>query len=305
MNRSRIRVAVIGTGNIGTDLCERLLKDEQFLVVAFVGRSAESTGILRMQNRVGKVIHNGIEGLSPYWDQIDGIFDATSASAHEIHWELAQKHKKWMIDLTPSRLGSPIVPVLIGKSNSMMLSSEYVANYSMITCGGQSAAPLVHGIAVHAKDISDVEISSSIASLSAGPATRSNIDEYIDATENMATLLTGCSSVKSILVLNPADPPVMMRTTVHIRAKKFSLLEMIAECREIERKVRQYVPGFDIVVAPHLAGDGQVSATARVSGAGYFLPSYSGNLDIINAAAVETSIRHMEKMMDVNAELVR
>lgn len=305
MSRTRIRVAVIGTGNIGTDLCERLLKDEHFMVVAFVGRSAESAGILRMQNRVGNVICDGIKGLSPYWDQIDGIFDATSASAHQFHWELAQEYKKWMIDLTPSRQGTPIVPVLIGKSNAMMLSSEYVANYSMITCGGQSAAPLVHGIAVHAQEISDVEISSSIASLSAGPATRSNIDEYIDATENMATLLTGCHSVKSILVLNPAEPPVMMRTTVHIRAKKFAMAEIFTECKEIERKVRQYVPGFDIVVAPHLAGDSQVSATARVSGAGYFLPSYSGNLDIINAAAVETSRLHMEKMMDVNAKMVR
>ena len=305
MNQTKIRVAVIGTGNIGTDLCERLLKDEHFKVVAFVGRSADSTGILRMQHRIDNVIHNGIEGFLPFWDEIDGIFDATSASAHEVHWELAQKHKKWMIDLTPSRRGKPIVPVLIGKSNAMMLSSEYVANYSMITCGGQSAAPLVHGIAVHAQEISDVEISSSIASLSAGPATRSNIDEYIDATENMATLLTGCHSVKSILVLNPAEPPVMMRTTVHIRAKKFAMGGVITECKEIERKVRQYVPGFDIVVAPHLVGDGQVSATARVSGAGYFLPSYSGNLDIINAAAVETSRRHMEKVMDIDMKLVR
>lgn len=305
MSRTRIRVAVIGTGNIGTDLCERLLRDEDFTVVAFVGRSASSTGILRMQNRIDNVIHNGIEGLLPYWDDIDGIFDATSASAHEFHWELVQKHKKWIIDLTPSRRGKPIVPVLIGESNGMMLSTEYVANYSMITCGGQSAAPLLHGIAAHAQEISDVEISSSIASLSAGPATRSNIDEYIDATENLATLLTGCDSVKSILVLNPAEPPVMMRTTVHIRAKKFAMAEIIAECKETERKVRQYVPGFDIVVKPHLVGDGQVSATALISGAGYYLPSYSGNLDIINAAAVETSRRHMGKILDVNVKIAR
>jgi acetaldehyde dehydrogenase (acetylating) len=304
LNLNRIRVAVVGTGNIGTDLCERLLKDRQFEVIAFVGRNTQSAGILKMRNRVEHVVTNGIDGLEPYWGQIDGLFDATSASAHPIHWGIAQSYKKWMIDLTPSRQGAPIVPVLVGRSSAMELSSEYVANYSMITCGGQSAAPLVHGISSHAQDISDVEISSSIASLSAGPATRSNIDEYIDATENMAALITGCRSVKSILVLNPADPPVMMRTTVHIRAKRFEMTKILAECELIERQVRQYVPGYDIVVSPHSASIGQVSATARVSGAGYFLPSYSGNLDIINAAAVETARCHMEKMMITNLKSV-
>ena len=305
MYQNRIKVAVIGTGNIGTDLCERLLNDEQFEVVAFVGRNARSAGMLRMHDRVNHVISNGINGLEPHWDQIDGLFDATSASAHPIHWGIAQNKEKWVIDLTPSRKGSPIVPVLVGKSNAMVLSSEYVANYSMITCGGQSAAPLLHGISCHAEAISDVEISSSIASLSAGPATRSNIDEYIDATENMALLITGCSSVKSILVLNPANPPVMMRTTVHVRAGKFEMAAILRECQEIERQVRQYVPGYEIVVSPHSAGAGQVSATARVSGAGFFLPPYSGNLDIINAAAVETSRRHMEKMADRRLQSVK
>ena len=285
---------MIGTGNIGTDLCERLLKDQHFKVVAFVGRSADSTGILRMQNRIDNVIHNGIEGFLPFWDEIDGIFDATSASAHEVHWELAQKHKKWIIDLTPSRCGKPIVPVLIGKSNAMILSSEYVANYSMITCGGQSSAALIYAITKHAKSVEEVEISSSIASLSAGPATRNNIDEYIDSTENMATLLTGCSAVKSILVLNPAEPPVMMRTTVHVRAANFDLVQILKETRDLVAKVKSYVPGYDLVVEPHVAGSGQISATVKVLGSGYYLPEYSGNLDIINAAAVETATQHVQ-----------
>lgn len=293
MNHDKIRVAIIGTGNIGTDLCERLLKDSKFVVVAFIGRRSDSAGLARMQTRVPNILDTGIGALETLWDQIDGVFDATSASAHPSNWALAQGHNKWIIDLTPSRIGTPLIPVLIDKSPSMKLSNENVANYSMVTCGGQSSAPLIYAITKYAKSVEEVEISSSIASLSAGPATRNNIDEYIDATENMAILLTGCTSVKSILVLNPADPPVMMRTTVHVRAANFDLASIQRECRELVGKVKVYVPGYDLVVEPHVAGSGQISATAKVSGSGYFLPEYAGNLDIINAAAVETALQHV------------
>lgn len=293
MNHDPIRVAIIGTGNIGTDLCERLLKDQKFEVVAFVGRRFDSTGLARMTARVPNVLDSGIESLESLWDQIDGVFDATSASAHPTNWALAQKHKKWIIDLTPSRIGKPLIPVLIDKSPTMKISNDYVANYSMVTCGGQSSAPLIYAITKYAKSVEEVEISSSIASLSAGPATRSNIDEYIDATENMAILLTGCTSVKSILVLNPAEPPVMMRTTVHVRAANFDLASIQGVCRGLVEEVKNYVPGYDLAVEPHVAGSGQISATVKVSGSGYFLPEYAGNLDIINAAAVETAVQHV------------
>jgi len=163
----------------------------------------------------------------------------------------------------------------------------------MVTCGGQSSAAIIYAITKNAKLVEEVEISSSIASLSAGPATRGNIDEYIDSTENMAMLLTGCSAVKSILVLNPVDPPVMMRTTVHVRAANFNLARIIHESRDLVAKVKNYVPGYDLVVEPYVAGSGQISATVKVLGSGYYLPQYSGNLDIINAAAVETAKQHV------------
>jgi len=296
MNHDKIRVAIVGTGNIGTDLCERLLKDSKFAVVAFVGRRSDSSGLARMQTRVPNVVDTGIEALKTIWDHIDGVFDATSASAHPSNWAMAQIHNKWMIDLTPSRIGTPLIPVLINKSPSMKISNEYVANYSMVTCGGQSSAPLIYAITKYAKSVEEVEISSSIASLSAGPATRTNIDEYIDATENMTILLTGCTSVKSILVLNPAEPPVMMRTTVHVRAANFDLPLIQKESRELVKKVKAYVPGYDLVVEPHVSGSGQISATVKVAGSGYFLPDYAGNLDIINAAAVETALQHVRSI---------
>lgn len=293
MNNDKVNVAVIGTGNIGTDLCERLLKDRNFNVLAFVGRRSTSTGLMRMKGRVPHLFNSGIESLDPLWSDLDGVFDATSASAHAAHWSVVQKQKKWIIDLTPSRIGKPLVPVLIDKSPAMKISTDSVSNYSMITCGGQSSAALIYAITRHAKSVEEVEVSSSIASLSAGPATRNNIDEYIDSTENMVTLLTECTAVKSILVLNPAEPPVMMRTTVHVRAANFDLVKILQESRELIAKVKHYVPGYDLVVEPHVAGSGQISATVKVSGSGYFLPEYSGNLDIINAAAVETAIQHV------------
>ena len=116
MSNDKIKVAVIGTGNIGTDLCERLLKDPKFEVIAFVGRRSTSSGLTRMHGRVSHLLDSGIESLEPLWAQLDGVFDATSASAHAEHWAIVQRHKKWIIDLTPSRIGKPLVPVLIDRS---------------------------------------------------------------------------------------------------------------------------------------------------------------------------------------------
>jgi acetaldehyde dehydrogenase len=288
----RIRVAIIGTGNIGTDLCYRMLRDPRFEVVALVGRRADSPGIQMFSGQLKHLISNGIEGLIPFLDEIDGAFDATSAFDHKEHWDRLAASRKWMMDLTPSKIGRPIVPALIGENASMKLGERFPFNYSLVTCGGQSSAALLHAISKYSTGIKEVEISSSIASLSAGPATRRNIDQYIESTENLANLITGCSSTKAILVLNPADPPVMMRTTVSMRVEKADLSRMDFELRSVVEEIKRYVPGYEIVVAPHLSKDGVVSATAKVTGAGYFLPSYAGNLDIINAAGVEVAKRH-------------
>lgn len=292
MKSSKIKVAILGTGNIGTDLCARLLDDADFEVVAFVGRRADSPGLNSFKGRVGYLISNGIEGLISSGTEFEGVFDATSAFDHREHWDLMRKQGKWMVDLTPSRIGTPFVPELLGKVSGMQMSEEAVANYSMVTCGGQSSAPLLYAMSQHATGISEVEVSSSIASLSAGPATRRNIDQYIQSTENLIQLITGCSVVKAILVLNPAEPPVMMRTTVHMKVTDVDLDATKLEAQRIVSRVKRYVPGYDIVVEPHMPISGQISATAKVTGAGYVLPDYAGNLDIINAAAVETARQH-------------
>jgi acetaldehyde dehydrogenase len=150
------------------------------------------------------------------------------------------------------------------------------------------------GISKFAKDISEVEISSSIAANSAGPATRKNIDEYIIATQNFAQLVSGAGITKSILVLNPADPPVMMRTTVSIKSKNHDLDKINDFCKELVDETRNYVPGYELIVEPYGENESVITATVRVVGSGYYLPAYAGNLDIINAAAIETAFRHME-----------
>lgn len=291
--RSPIRVAIIGTGNIGADLCERLLLDNQFLVVAFVGRRADSPGLKRMEGRVEHIVDSGIEGLVPLIDQIDGAFDATSAFDHAAHWGILSTAGKWVIDLTPSRIGRPVVPELTQYLSSMEISAEYASNYSMVTCGGQSSAPLVYAISSHSVNPTEIEISSSIASLSAGPATRRNLDQYISSTEDLATLVSAGTPAKAILVLNPADPPIMMRTTATVKADSFDLPSIQILCNEIVNRVKKYVPGYDLVVEPHQLDPTLVSATIKVTGEGFYLPEYAGNLDIINAAAVETAKRHM------------
>jgi acetaldehyde dehydrogenase len=274
-----------------------LLLDEDFEVVALVGRRPESQGINRFQGRIENLCRGGIAEVLPFWNSIDGVFDATSAESHTQHWPVIRGHGKWAIDLTPSRIGVPFVPVLEGRNSAFVFQSDQAANYSMVTCGGQSSAPVIFGLSAHASGIREVEVSSSIASLSAGPATRNNLDEYIDSTESMISLITGCRTVKSILVLNPAEPPVMMRTTVTIRAQNIDLDATRATCDQLVAEVRRYVPGYDLVVSPHRSSDDQVSATVRVEGAGYFLPKYAGNLDIINAAAVETARRHHSHLL--------
>ena len=292
---SKIRVAIIGTGNIGADLCERMLLDPKFEVVAFIGRRQDSPGLLRFRDRITNLLSKGIEDLNLIINEVDGVFDATSAHSHLEHWEVAARAKKWMIDLTPSRIGTPIVPQLIDYIPSMFMSGEKSQNFSMITCGGQSGAPLAYALSRSVDQIYSLEISSSIAALSAGPATRDNIDQYIESTENLMTLVSGVQRVKAILVLNPADPPVMMRTTVTLAAESIDLEAAQINLSSIVAQTKKYVPGYEVTVEPHSPKNGIISATVKVSGAGYYLPSYAGNLDIINAAAVQTAKIHMNK----------
>jgi len=299
---NKARVAILGSGNIGSDICARLSRDEEFEIIALVGRRNDSPGLIQFGSLARYSLSGGVDELLPHLDKLDGIFDATSAFDHKTHWEIAMKNRKWMIDLTPSGIGAPMVPALVGKTNKLELSKFAVANYSMVTCGGQSAAPMVYAISTFSTGIQEVEVSSSIASKSAGPATRKNIDHYISATENLIKQISGCNEVKAILVLNPIEPPTMMRTTVQMKVSQSNLKEIHELLFNVVDEIKETVPGYEIVVEPYFSSVDVVSATAVVTGAGYFLPPYSVNLDIINAAAVETARHHhRQNSGDTNA----
>lgn len=290
MAHDRIRVAVLGSGNIGIDLCERLLIDDDFELVALAGRRADSPGLLRLNKRIPIISSEGIGFLIPNFDYLDGVFDATSSFDHAEHWKVTKAHGKWMIDLTPSGIGRPTVPCLVDLVDSMHLNPGHEPdNLSMISCGGQSSAPLLYAITRGVSGITDVEVSISVSSGSVGAASRRNVDHYIEATEELAAQVTGCSSAKAILVVNAAVPPVMMRTTVTVQASDIDLDKVTFACDEIVAEVQRAVPGYDIAVQPFCPSPGLVSATARVVGAGLYLPPYAGNLDIINSAAVESA----------------
>lgn len=288
----KIRVGIIGTGNIGTDLAERLLTDERFEVVALIGRRANSPGIERFIGRIKNLFTNGISEINELISEIDGFFDATSAFDHLNHWEYIKQKNKWVIDLTPSKIGAQMVPSLIGKVKNFELSNKICANYSMVTCGGQSSAPLLFAMSEFSTNTREIEVSSSIASKSAGPATRINIDNYIDSTQSLIENISKVRNNKAILVINPVEPPVMMRTTVNIMASDWDLEKMEEEISRLINKIKEYVPGYDLIIKPHMTNQGTISATVKVTGAGYFLPEYAGNLDIINAAAIETAYLH-------------
>lgn len=291
MKSNKIKVAIIGTGNIGSDLCARMLRNPRFDVVALSGRRSDSPGLLMFSGKVPNLLSSGLDGLVEIEDKFEGFFDATSAYDHPLHWETLGALGKWAIDLTPSQIGKPMVPELIGNLDQFSINLGESLNFSMVTCGGQSSAPLIYALSENSTGISEVEVSSSIASKSAGPATRRNIDQYIQSTENLVRLISGCKSVKAILVLNPAEPPVMMRTTVQMKVLDCDINRAIKDLNSIIHRINAYVPGYQTVVEPHFSSPDVVSSTVKVTGAGYVLPAYSGNLDIINAAAVETAIR--------------
>jgi len=272
-----------------------MLRDPQFDVVAFAGRRPDSPGLEMFRGKVPHLLPNGIEDLVLLADQFDGFFDATSAFDHQRHWSQLEPLGKWAIDLTPSQVGAPMVPELIAAMSKFSLNENQAANYSMVTCGGQSSAPLIYAMSRYSKGITEVEVSSSIASKSAGPATRKNIDQYVQSTENLVSLISGCNSVKAILVLNPAEPPVMMRTTVQMKVDSCDLEATRNEVQQVITRIQKYVPGYNLVVEPHFSIPNVVTGTVKVTGAGYVLPEYAGNLDIINAAAVETARKHSEK----------
>lgn len=281
---NKIRVGIIGTGNIGTDLLMKSLKSKDLEIVAFVGRRADSEGILKAQSLN---VNTSTEGLDYFIknNNVDVVFDCTDAFTALKNWNFFKNSNIKVIDMTPAKIGEMCIPIINGdtiKQNS---------NVNMVTCGGQSSIPLLNLISNCCSDIEYIEIVSQIASKSAGIATRLNIDQYIHTTEDAIYKFTNCKKCKVILNLNPAEPCVDMQTTMFVKSNDINFDKLQSELNNRLKMVREYVPHYELVMMPVINEDGILILSIKVRGTGDYLPSYAGNLDIINCAAVNVAER--------------
>jgi acetaldehyde dehydrogenase len=296
-------VAIIGSGNIGTDLMVKVLRHGKHLKMgAFVGIDPESDGLKRAERMGVATVATGIEGLlsHPDFGSIRYVFDATSAGAHARHEQLLRPHGVRVIDLTPAAIGPFVVPAV---NIEQHLDSP---NVNMVTCGGQATIPIVAAVSRVAQ-VEYAEIVASISSRSAGPGTRANIDEFTETTSNAIVKVGGAKAGKAIIILNPAEPPLIMRDTVYcLVSGDASQGAIVDSVEQMVASVASYVPGYRLkqavqfdefkgrmpqepvtARAPRL----KVSVFLEVEGAGHYLPSYAGNLDIMTSAALATAER--------------
>jgi acetaldehyde dehydrogenase len=297
----RLKAAVIGSGNIGTDLMVKILRYSSLLEMAvLVGIDPSSEGIERAQQMGVVAIAGGLDGLlkMPLWKDIDIVFDATSAAAHGKHNDVCMSANKVMIDLTPAAIGPYVIPEVNGDA---YLDAP---NVNMVTCGGQATIPIVAAVS-RVATVHYAEIVSSIASRSAGPGTRANIDEFTKTTAHGIERVGGAANGKAVIILNPAEPPVMMRGTVYTLSTGAAEQEIESSVTAMVEKVNAYVPGYRLkqkvqferfgannpVLIPGVGKFEGIKSSVfvEVEGAAHYLPAYAGNLDIMTSAALRTA----------------
>ena len=289
----KLKIAIIGSGNIGTDLLIKSMRSEYITCTLFAGRNFNSIGMKRANALGVPISDRGIEAIISDPSICDLVFDCTSAQAHIAHWSILERLGKIVIDMTPAKLGTLCVPAI----NATECIIEGARNLNMITCGGQVSIPIAYAISQAHKSIDYIEVASSIASRSAGPATRYNLDEYVETTQDALMKFSGVMRAKAILILNPAVPPIDMQTTIYAKILDPNIEAIRESVTKMVLKINKYVPGYQILVPPTIEGD-RVVTTIKVLGAGDYLPQYAGNLDIINCAAIS-----MAELISQSSEL--
>ena len=291
---NRIKAAIIGPGNIGTDLLMKAQRSEVIEPVWMVGVDAESPGLARAAGLGLKTTADGVEGMLPTMrdDGVQICFDATSAYVHAENSRKVNEQGAVMIDLTPAAIGPFCVPPV----NLVDAVAKKAMNVNMVTCGGQATIPLVAAVS-RIQEVVYGEIVATVSSKSAGPGTRKNIDEFTRTTAKGIEVCGGAHSGKAIIVINPAEPPLIMRDTVHCLTQETPNQDAIIESvHAMIKEVQQYVPGYTLKNGPVFDGK-RVSIYMEVEGLGDFLPKYAGNLDIMTAAGLRTAEMYAEEML--------
>ncbi len=291
MNK-KVKCGIIGTGNIGTDLLIKLQRSELLECTLFAGRSANSRGI-ELARRMGvPASDKSIGALIDDPGAADIVFDATSAAMHAKHAPVLKALGKYAIDMTPARQGKLCVPVING--------AECLAesNVNLITCGGQATVPIASAILRAHPETSYIEVVSSIASKSAGPGTRANIDEFTQTTREALRLFTGVEKTKVIINLNPAEPPILMHNTIYAQIGEPDMGAIAEAVADMEKRLQAYVPGYRVIAGPVFEA-GRVTTMIQVTGLGDYLPVYAGNLDIITCAGVYLAEMYAKKTLGI------
>ena len=292
----KIKTAIIGPGNIGTDLLAKLMRSPLLEPVWMVGVDPESDGLKRAAKLGIKTTAQGVDGLLPFVkeDDIKIVFDATSAYVHKENADKLTPLGVLMIDLTPAAIG----PFCVPPANLKEQLGRGVNNVNMVTCGGQATIPMVYAVS-RIQPVEYAEIVATVSSRSAGPGTRKNIDEFTRTTANAVEQVGGARQGKAIIILNPAEPPLIMRDTVHCLTEGEADQEKItASIHSMITDVQKYVPGYRLVNGPVFDGN-RVSVYLEVEGLGDYLPKYSGNLDIMTAAAARTAEMFVEQLQAI------
>jgi acetaldehyde/propanal dehydrogenase len=291
---NKVKCALIGPGNIGTDLLAKLQRSPVLQPVWMVGIDPESDGLKRARDMGIKTTADGVDGLIPHLraDGVQIVFDATSAYVHAENSRKVNAEGAMMIDLTPAAIGPYCVPPV----NLKQHVGKREMNVNMVTCGGQATIPMVFAVS-RVQPVRYAEIVATVSSKSAGPGTRKNIDEFTRTTAAAVAQVGGARQGKAIIVINPAEPPLIMRDTVHCLVEGHPKAAQIEESvHAMILEVQKYVPGYRLVNGPVIDGD-RVSIYLEVEGLGDYLPKYAGNLDIMTAAAARTAEMFAEEIL--------
>lgn len=296
MGSRKIKCAVIGPGNIGTDLLAKLQRSAVLEPVWMVGIEPASDGLQRARAMGIKTTAEGVDGLVPHIeaDGVQIVFDATSAYAHAENSRKVNACGAMMIDLTPAAIGPYCVPPV----NLQEHLGRREMNVNMVTCGGQATIPMVYAVS-RVQPVAYGEIIATVSSRSVGPGTRKNIDEFTRTTAGAVEKIGGARKGKAIIVINPAEPPLIMRDTIHCLTEDAPrAAEIEQSVHEMIREVQRYVPGYKLVNGPVIDRDThRVSIYMEVEGLGDYLPRYAGNLDIMTAAAARTAEMFAEEIL--------